>query len=547
MLKFLVFQDGQPASEWPLRNVYLIGSDGSAMRGEIGFENGMIFCEKREIGTAALVLQHRVGELGELTLQTCLLPERDEPYLLNLELARHRLMLLLGKLEDWGEFELDSEHPVSKRVQRARGLFLEALCAQGNDSVRTDELAQQCLAAALDGSEELALTHAEELLARRKASGTFRHAIGCGISLEHTTDRVRNCIQGGFDFLQLPTPWRALAPEEGDYRWALTDRWVEWAAKSRLPLVAGPALAFDPVNLPDWLYIWEHDYETIRDLLYEHIERLMDRYQAAVSLWKVVSGLHVNSHFPFNFDQLMDITRMTCMLVKKKAPQAKAMIEIREPFGEYYASNPRSIPPMMYVELIVQSGIPFDGFAVHLPMGQARPGQYTRDLMQISNLLDQFSGYGKPVYLTVGAPSGPVTEMMIAAEDSRQPVDASSGFWRRPWSEVVQSHWLEAVLQIALSKPIVEAVAWQDLMDDPSMELPLSGLITENLQPKPALSRLATFRRNLAAPRPGETVGELEQASAGSGSPILNAPPPDAAPGGATATQGQPGESDRAD
>jgi len=30
---------------------------------------------------------------------------------------------------------------------------------------------------------------------------------------------------------------------------------------------------FTEYNLPDWIYIWEHDFETIRDLVYEHIRR----------------------------------------------------------------------------------------------------------------------------------------------------------------------------------------------------------------------------------------------------------------------------------
>ena len=54
-----------------------------------------------EADTAALALQYRVGNIGEFTLQTCLLPDRDQPYLLCLELARHRVMTLYAKLEDW--------------------------------------------------------------------------------------------------------------------------------------------------------------------------------------------------------------------------------------------------------------------------------------------------------------------------------------------------------------------------------------------------------------------------------------------------------------
>jgi hypothetical protein len=117
--------------------------------------------------------------------------------------------------------------------------------------------------------------------------------------------------------------------------------------------------------------------------------------------------------------------------------------------------------------------------------------------MQISNLIDQFAVFGKPIHLTVGAPSDPVTEMMIATPDADQEVDANCGYWRKPWSPLVQSRWLEAMLHVAASKPFVESVAWVEVIDHENTELPLSGLIDEDLQPKSALRRLVAFRKNL--------------------------------------------------
>lgn len=523
MLKFLVYENGKPAHDWPLRNSYLVGSDGNAMRADIYFEDGQIHCDKRESGTSALCLQHPAGDLGELTIQTCLLPEREEPYLLTLELARHRLMVLYNKLEDWSMFELESSHPVTKRAEESRSLFIDALCAQHDEPAKSEQFAQESLAASLDGTEELALAHSELLLNRRKSSASMPKSImGCGVSLAQTQERIRAGIVANFDFLQLPAPWKALAPEEGEYHWQVMDDWVEWAVEHKQPAMIGPLVAFEPSNLPDWLYIWEHDYDTVRDLVYEHVERVVTRYRNSCVVWNTVSGLHVNDHFTVNFEQLMDLTRMTTMLVKKIVPRGKAIIELRQPFGEYYAGNQRSIPPLMYADLVQQSGMAFDGLGIRLPMGQATPGYYTRDLMQISNLLDQFQHFGKPLYVTLAAPSEPVTQMMIPAPASGAAIDENSGHWRRPWSPAVQSHWLEAVLQIAISKPFVEAVAWQELADHPQIDLPLSGLISEELAPKDSLRRWVAFRKNLApngrskpkvaapVPEPDDDLPEIE-------------------------------------
>ena len=113
--------------------------------------------------------------------------------------------------------------------------------------------------------------------------------------------------------------------------------------------------------------------------------------------------------------------------------------------------------------------------------------------------LHQFGVFGKPLHLTLAAPSEPVTQMMLAAPEGGEPVDPNCGFWRKPWSPLVQSRWLETVLQICMSKPFVESVAWQDLMDHPQIEMPLSGLLAEDMTPKTALRRVINFRRNLSA------------------------------------------------
>jgi hypothetical protein len=73
--------------------------------------------------------------------------------------------------------------------------------------------------------------------------------------------------------------------------------------------------------------------------------------------------------------------------------------------------------------------------------------------------------------------------------------------WRRPWSDALQAKWLEAVTDIALSKPFVEAVCWQDLVDMPAKSLaqaqsvPFGGLTNTDLSPKPALRTWASLRR----------------------------------------------------
>jgi len=501
MLKFMVFGEDGLDDGLACFHSYLIGSDQHAIRANISFKAGNIVCEKRESGAAALALEYEVAGCGRLLLQTCLLPERQEPYLLSLELARRRLLLFYNKIEDWSMFEARLDPSVVEPFELARGQFIEALCDQHDDCDRANQLANRCLVTAIEASELFALARADLLLARRTANGLLsRYPVGCGVKLDQQVEPVRDGLADSVDFLLLPMSWKELTPHEGRYRWDLIDRWYPWLKHNRVPVIAGPVVSFESHLIPDWLFIWEHDYETIRDLVYEHTERVVARYRNLMTVWNVVSGLHMNSHFGFNFDQLMELSRMTTMLVKKIQPAARVLVEICHPFGEYYAANHRSIPPLMYADLLIQSAVSFDGFVIKLLMGPSAPGRFsfTRDLMQISHLLDQYAGYGKPVTLVVGVPSGQSSAAAASLAGQEQNGDTSSGYWHGPWSESIQGRWLEAVFKIALSKPFIDAVAWCQWADRPDMELPMAGLVDSQLKPKNALDGLAAFRRTLA-------------------------------------------------
>jgi hypothetical protein len=495
MLKFLVFEDGRASTDWSSRGAYLLGPDDIGAHGNISFEDGLITCEKNAAGATALAVEFSISEIGELVLQTCLLPDRDEPYHLTVELARHRLMKVLAKQEDWTLFGLEESHPVSPRLKIAKQKFIEALGCTDNPAM-ADKFARESLIFAIDASEELALAHTNVMQKKfRESENRMRNKFGCGVGLDQDIESMSTILLEHFDYVRLPTPWRHLEPEEEEYNWDGLDAWCTLAFLNHMPIIAGPVVSFDPVHVPEWLYVWQHDYDTIRDLLYEHVKKVMARYRNVVSLWNVVSGLYVNGRFGFNVEQLMDLTRMAVVLTKQIQPNAKTLIEITHPFGEYHAHNPASLPPLTYAEMAIQAGIPFDGFGLKLLMGESSDGRHTRDLMQLSSLLDRFLNLGKPVHVTAVA----VPSSKVEPANPEEMVDSNGeipgGYWRKPWSPSVQGRWLEAFYSIAFSKPVVESVAWLDLADHDDAEIAHGGLLKSNLEPKKAFQRLTTLRR----------------------------------------------------
>jgi hypothetical protein len=270
---------------------------------------------------------------------------------------------------------------------------------------------------------------------------------------------------------------------------------VELLAKNNIPVRGGALLSFAERNVPDWLYIWEHDFDTIRDLAFEHVRRIINRYGQYVQTWEVIAGIHANNCFTFNFEQLMELTRMAAAVTKQLSPRSTAIVGIVAPWGEYYARNQRTIPPLLYADMASQSGIAFDAFGLQLLFGPAVDGMFVRDLFQISSMIDQFAKFGKPMHITaVQAPSGDGPRPDASSTTS---VPLGGGFWREPWNERIQAEWLRKFVEIALSKPFVESVSWNVLVDGAASPIPSGGLLRTDMQPKPAYEQWVKLRSEL--------------------------------------------------
>ncbi len=498
MLKFEVYRDGELAEQIDLTGAYVFGQDDIPVRADLVADKGQISCIKRTAGPHGLALLWDAGRPGRMLLPTARLPDRKHPYNLNVELARAQIMQLVQKREDWGLFDYEKAQPLNDEFNRVRRQFIASLtCDNPTEAAR---VADEALAQALTLGEKMALFHSDIFLQRRRQSNAgARVGFGCLVDLLSGNDRYRQRLSEAFDFISIPTAWKHLGPRERSYKWEHVDDWVNWAGARGRPIHAGPLVSFDPADVPEWLYIWEHDYEALRDMIYEHIQRVVQRYEQKVRMWRVVSGLNAYNSFNLSFEQIMELTRMSCSLVKKLAPQSVVLIDLVGPWGEYYARNQRTIPPMLYASMAIQSGIKFDAFGVQIYMGAPRDGMYVRDLMQISAMLDEFVGFGVPLEVTgVQTPSGVSADAWDAWGGKILARDA--GHWHAMWNQRLQAEWLQAFCRIALSKPFVESICWRDLADYEGHYLPHGGLCRNNMQAKLAFKELKNFRASLNSP-----------------------------------------------
>jgi len=489
-VRFQVFQKGKTAEDFSLSAAYMFGIDSIPLRSssKIKCKNGMIECKRKSMDSAGLVLLWPIEGFGKILLPTTRLPERKDPYNLNIELARAKLMQITLKREDWSLFE--ETNSFAEFAQQAQELFIEAL-QNISDPAKASVLADESLRKSLIFSEMLAAKHGEIFFAARcRNRGLGRHSLGCQINPQFMeNEQYQKRLFEMFGFATIPVSWAQIEPEKGEFNFSTMDRCIDLLSKKRLAICAGPLLRFSDDHLPQWLINSKPKFSKIRELAYDFAARVVNRYAKYIHLWRVISGMNVDNHFQFSFEQIIEMTRTATLASKSPEAKSKRLIEVLFPWGEYYTNEREVVPPMVYIDTVIQSGISFDGFAIQMNFGKDSPGMHIRDMMQISSKLDQFASVAKPLHITgVAVPdhsgSGP--------QDCKE-----AGFWHRQWDQQVQSEWIEQVYGIALGKLFVNSVTYSNLADTEELEILGSGLLTEELEPKKAFLSMAKLQKNI--------------------------------------------------
>lgn len=481
-MKFQVFKNGKVVDKFTLCGAYLFGGDGIGIRrAQVTFKNGLVECSKSTLETAGLALLWPIEGFGRVLLPTTCLPQREKPYNLNVEIARAKLMQIVNKREDWLFF--DGIEGLAKLLQEAQDLFIKAI-QHISMPAESSKWADESLQKAIVFSEKLAVKQAESLFKTRSQSHGFgRGCFGCRTDpVEIQNPAYLEKLLELFGSVTIPMNWARIETRKGRYDFSKIDACVEVLSREKIVLSAGPLLCFSKEYLPKWLLKSGAGFEKIRETAYHFVSEVVSRYSGVIRSWYAISSLNALNHFGFGFEQILEMTRAANMAVKQASDRAMKIIEVCNPWGEYYTTTPNSIPPMVYMDMVVQSGINFDAFGLQMRFGKNQSGMHIRDMMQISAILDYFGPIAKPLYMTtVEVPSQ-------NGEDLQE--GKVAGIWHEQWNETQQGHWIEQFYKIALSKPFVNSVTYSNLVDTKDSAIAHSGLLKDSLEPKESFRSL---------------------------------------------------------
>jgi len=409
----------------------------------------------------------------------------DQVLNLNYELARSRLAAVQRRLP-----EVDPQGALVTGQLAARHAeaqeMLKAAEAAAEEGERT-RLATKALTAAMWAGEMLELAKARADIERRGPRERFlfgANAFGLGQGPEYT-----RLFEELLNFGTVPFYWGGFEPEEGKPNYTRADQITNWLTGAGLAAKGHPLVWFFPQTTPQWQH--GKSYEQMKQLCVDRVRTIVSRYRGKIDIWDIINEAHDWANvFHYSHEQMIEIVRAISAAAKEANPDCLRIVNNCCLWGEYVASGDtmqghedRELwSAYRFLKALDDAGVDYDviGLQIYYP---------SRDLFEISRLVDMFAGLGKPVHITeLGTPSRYEDDpnSHLKGKDAVR----NMGWWHAPWTQTIQADWIEEFYTICYSKPSVQAMTWWDFSDHGGHFWPWGGFVDQNLQPKESYRRL---------------------------------------------------------
>ena len=158
-----------------------------------------------------------------------------------------------------------------------------------------------------------------------------------------------------------------------------------------------------------------------------------------------------------------------------------------QPWAEYMRQQHSDFPPLQFADALVRAGLDLGGLMMEINVGHQPGGTLPRHPLEFSRQLDDVGQAGAAV----------VAVVLGAQRRPRRPPGAAEERRCRPagWTPVAQQRWAARFVPLALAKPSVRGVVWNQLRDSQPHDFPHAGLFDADGQAKPALRTLAAIRK----------------------------------------------------
>jgi hypothetical protein len=493
LMRFLVPRRDRLAAD-AIERAYCSGMDDIPWQSRTQWTDDGLAIRRTEHDSGCFHIQWRVAGHGELLLATATLMEREAPYHLTVELARGSLNRLRNQLALWQTVGLVASEATSRQI--AKGLeHLARAATRQADPAAADEEAQRSLEVSLAATADLGREYAEQSLAARRRQATKSTTLmGVSLGTSALPDSIHRPLVGTFNTGSVPLSWREVERQEGRRDWTLSDRQIEWCRAKGLKVCAGPLLQLDRCAAPDWLYLWEGEFDNLTTFATDYLRTAVSRYRGKVHLWQCSARLNATEVFSLSEEQRLRLAVLAIEVTRQTDPRAPVVLMIDQPWAEFMADNECDLSPLHFADALVRAELGLSGIGLEINFGYSPGGSQVRDVLEFSRLLDRWSLLGLPLLVMLTLPSSSAADPL--ARSPAQPLPYAAAGGATPES---QREWIEQFVPMLLAKQPVQGIFWNQLSDSVPHDFAHGGLFDAAGQAKPVVEAFRNLRQQFVA------------------------------------------------
>jgi hypothetical protein len=473
-----------------LQRTYLAGMDSVPWLSSSDWDGETLTVSREIRESGNLYIPWAVAEHGELMLTTASLMERRATYHLPVELARGTLNRLRNQAAVWQQSGMVISSELTDQIRHAGRTFSRAATHQSDPLVASD-LAEESLRLALHAIRKLATEYAQQVIAyRTQQSPQIPTLLVGNMESEPFDPAMSRRFLRAFNSAAVPVSWRLAETEQGRIDLTKVEQQVQWCRDQNLRVIVGPLASLERSNLPDWMYLWEGDYEMIQPCVTKLVHAAVERLRGKVQVWNVAARLNIGDTLQLTEEHRLRMAVDAIETVRRLDSKTPIIITVDQPWGEYLAHENFELSPLHFADTLVRAELGIAGLGLELNFDYWPRGSTHRDLLEINRLMDNWSQFALPLVVFLTAPSSDDVDPEAAAGIKAVPAARADRHSRE-----TQADFVESVVPLLLAKPNVHAIVWNQMRDDQRHDFPYGGLFDFRHKKKKAIRSLSAIRR----------------------------------------------------
>lgn len=478
-------------------SAYVSGLEGIPWAGRIS-TNGDTFRLERSIdesGKLSIVWPNSEYRLS--VLSTSSLRCQSDSYLLPIELARGTLHRVRTRASDWQRLGLKLPEAYQVPIKESVQYFIDALLLQRQDIVKASELAQKSINASMAAMRPLCRAYISQAIQFRvQQERQLSTLLGIKLDCTDQWETDATAVRSAFNTAVITPSWHLVRADSDPVSYTVFDKQIEWAKGEGVRVVAGPLISLQPHAIQNWMSLL-HDFDSIYQSACQFVQQTVQRYRGQVQIWNVATGLNSPNDLSLTDEQIMRLAVGLIQTARRADPKTPVIISLDMPWAEYLGQKQNAISPMHFADALIRAELGISGIGLEMNFDTSPSGTLPRDLIDVSDLIDQWSILGIPLVAMLSSPTSFEGDPGAFSRYSSVSQWLIPGFFSedlgkaRPTTAATTA--LETV-QMLLSKQNVHGIFWNQHTDRSKHIYSNAGLISPDGTARPLLDGLQQLR-----------------------------------------------------